>query len=136
MTHAITRHERGTFDDACKRAIAFANHNSGDLDMVACFLDCAGWGKATFGVESVSVADRELHYLNTGDTYDLTVGQENGGPVFSTSWGDWLEETEKTQCEIMGVIRCGNCGDFTPVGDGEWHNVICEHCGRNVSTGE
>jgi hypothetical protein len=135
MIHTITRHERGTFDDACNRAVVFANRHNGDLDMVENFLDRAGWGKATFGVESVSIADRELSYLNTGDAYDLTVGQEGDGPVFSTSWGDWMEGAEAVYCEAMDVIQCGNCGGFTSREE-PWDNTRCMNCGRNVSTGE
>jgi hypothetical protein len=103
--------------------------------MVASFLDRAGWGGATFGIESVEVAERELKYLNTGDTYDLTVGQEGEGPVFDTSWGDWMEAAEAAHCEAEGVVRCGYCGEFTSVGD-PWHETVCGHCSRNVSTGE
>lgn len=125
-----------TFDDACKRAVAYTNRHNGDLDMVENFLRRAGWGQATFGIEAVQLGGRELRYLNAGDTCDLTVGQEDDGPIFATAWGDWAESAEAAHCEAEGVIRCGNCGDFTTLGDGEWHHVTCEHCGRNVSTGE
>jgi hypothetical protein len=135
IEHTITPPERGTFDDACKRAVVFVNRHSGDLDMVENFLSRSGWGHATFGVESVSVADRELRYLNTGDTYDLTIGQEGDGSVFSTSWGDWVESAERVHCEAMSVIRCGYCGEFTPQAE-PWVLTQCEHCERNVSTGE
>jgi hypothetical protein len=135
MTHTITPPERGTFDDACKRAIEHTNRHNGDLDMVQTFLRLENWGDATFGIESVSVADRELQYLNTGGTYDLTIGQEGDGPVFDTSWGDWAEQAEIDHCEAEGVIRCGNCGGFTSR-DEPWDNTRCMNCGRNVSTGE
>jgi hypothetical protein len=125
------RRERGTFDDACKRAVVYANRHSGDLDMAENFLDRAGWGQATFGVEAVQVGDRELRYLNTGDTYDLTVGQEGDGPVFDTSWGDWAEMAEQEHCEAGGVIRCGNCGEFTPSAE-NWTETICKHCGNDI----
>jgi hypothetical protein len=103
--------------------------------MAESFLFRAGWLHATFGIESIDVAGRALRYLNTGDTYDLTIGQEGDGPLFNTSWGDWVEGAERVHCEAMGVIRCGNCGEFTPVAD-PWDSTICEHCERNVSTGE
>ena len=135
MSHTITRKERGTFDDACKRAVVYTNRHNGDLDMVENFLYRAGWLHATFGVESVQVGDRILSYLNTGDTYDLTVGQEGTGPVFDTSWGDWVEQAEAEYCEAEKVIRCGNCGQFTPVFE-VWDETTCLSCNRNVSTGE
>ena len=131
----VTMREKGTFDDACKRAAVYTNRHNGDLDMVEEFLRRAGWQDATFGVESVSVADRELRYLNTGDTYSLTVGQEGDGPVFDTSWGGWHEEVEAEHCKAEAVISCGNCGEFTPVAD-PWDSTKCEHCNHNASTGE
>jgi hypothetical protein len=89
----------------------------------------------TYGIEYVAVEDRELAYINVGDTYAPTIGQEGGGPLFVTSWGDWLEGAEQDYCEENDCTRCGYCGEFTPLGD-DWRNTRCEHCGRNVSTGE
>ena len=135
MNHKITRHERGTFDDACKRAVIYTKHYSGDLDMVENFLKRSGWLHATFGVEAVQVFGRELRYLNVGDTYDLTVGQEGDGPVVCLTRVDWVEQVEREHCEAEGEIRCGNCGEFTPVVN-PWDETICLSCHRNVSTGK
>lgn len=128
--------ECGTFDDACNRAAEFANRHEGGLEMAECFLGRAGWLHATFGTAHVECAGRELAFLNTGDTYSLTLAQEGDGEVFSTSWGDWYENAENKHCEENDAIRCGYCSEFTPVDPEEWSDTICEHCGRNVSNGE
>ena len=133
MEHKITPTERGTFNDTCERAVVYTNRHNGDLDMAQTFLRRSGWGDATFGIESVSVTDRELHYLSAGDTYDLTIGQEGDGPVFTTSWGDWAEGAEMVYCEAMGVVRCSYCGQFTPKVE-PWDSTVCESCGRLVPT--
>ncbi|MFA5186680.1 MAG: hypothetical protein WC551_09410 [Patescibacteria group bacterium] len=136
--------ERGTFDEACNRAAHYANrraqnrNESGYAALMSAehFLNRAGWGHVTFGIEHESVGDRELAYLNTGDTYSLTLAQEGeDGEVFSTSCGDWYEQAEQEYCEQEGAIRCGYCGEFTPCAEA-WEETVCEHCGRNVSTGE
>jgi hypothetical protein len=134
--------ECGTFDNACSRAWQFANRHEprkygclDKLELAEEFLRRAGWGHATFGVEHVAVGDRELAYLNTGDTYSTTVGMENGR-CFLTTWGGWYEEAEQAHCEAEGVIRCGYCGEFTDHPDDvEWSDVECEHCGHNVAGG-
>ena len=91
-------------------------------------------GILCFGVESVSCADRSIDYVNLGDTYDTTIIQE--GDEFSiSSWGGWYEETEQEHCESEGEIRCGYCGEFTPVAE-DWRDTVCQHCGRYVQTGE
>jgi hypothetical protein len=127
----------GNFNSACEKAIAYANRHKTGLRGAEEFLRRAGWGGETFGVENVECTGRELSYLNTGETYDLTIGQEGGGEVFSTSWGGWYEEVENKHCEEEGETRCGYCGEFTPLADGEeWRKTICEHCGRYVNNGE
>lgn len=127
---------RGNFDSACNHAIAYANRHNRGLEGAEEFLRRAGWGAQTFGVEYVDCAGRELAYLNTGETYDLTIGQE-GQEVFSTSWGGWLEEAESAHCEEEGEIRCGYCSAFTPMEEGaDWHDTVCESCGRYVDSGE
>lgn len=126
--------ECGSFDNACERAVKFANRHCGGLEMVESFLARAGWLHATFGVEYVSCAGRELAYLNTGDTYSLTVAREGDGEVFATTWGDWHEEAENKHCDENGTIRCGHCSEFTSCAE-EWSETICENCGNNVSGG-
>lgn len=99
------------------------------------YLKSIGYGAHFFGIESVSCNDRILEYINTGETYDSTIGQE-GNELFITSWGGWLEEVENQHCQDEKVIRCGYCSEFTPLNKKQWHNVICEHCGRYVDSGE
>lgn len=78
----------------------------------------------TFGTEWVqnpspeSDGESGLYYLNTGDTYALTIGiEESHGiihPVpFFTSLGDWIEKKESEYTEASGMIRCGYCGEWT-----------------------
>ena len=128
----LERKQCGDFDRACLHAIAYANRHSGGLDLAQTFLERAGWGGETYGVEYVPCNDRELAYLNTGETYSLTIGQEGDGEVFSCSWGGWLEEAEQEHCEENGETRCGYCGEFTPVDPDDWHETVCEHCGQYV----
>jgi hypothetical protein len=106
-------------------------------------LESAEWalsyfGALTFGIESVDCADRAMRYVNLGDTYDQTVIAE-GGDYSVSSWGDWYENAENEHCEDENVLRCGYCGEFTPHCDpsnpSAWDETICEHCGRNVSSG-
>ena len=114
---------------ARERAASFANaHANGFLVFAESHLLRRGWEH--FGIETVSLpeADREMEYLNTGDTYTPTVCCENG-KCFVSSWGDWLEQAEREYCQAENVIRCANCGEFTPLVDGQdWHDTACEHC--------
>lgn len=118
------------FELACELAADFANQNGGDLQLAEDCIIRLGW-PMPFGTEYVSLAGRELAYLNTGDTYSVTVGAEDG-KVFVTTWGDWHEGVEQEHCEEDGVIRCGYCGEFTPMDEEDWRDVVCEHCGNNV----
>ena len=96
-----------------------------------------------FGVEYVAVAGREIAYVNMGDTYAETICQEGDGPLFVSSWGDWIEQAEQAHCEEEDVIRCGYCGEFTPLCEAAmaqpagnrpaWRDTVCEHCGHNVA---
>jgi len=122
-----------SFEQACNRAVCYANRHGRKLERAESFLQRAGW--ITFGIEYVSCAERELAYVNTGDTYRCTVAKEGRGGVFVTSWGDWYEGAEREHCEENDLISCGYCGEFTPVA-AQWDETVCEHCGRNVSTGE
>ncbi len=125
--------EKGTFEQACERAAQYANRHGGSLQRAEEFIGRAGWLHATFGIEYASVEDRELAYLNTGDTYSLTVGCE-GGKCFATTWGDWFESAEQEHEAEEGVIRCGYCSHFTDHPDGvEWRDVVCESCGNCVA---
>jgi hypothetical protein len=132
----IRRQYGKNFDEVCNRAVEFSNRHVGGIEAAERFINRAGWGHSHFGIEYVSTCDRELAYLNTGDTYNLTVCQEGHGEVFSSSWGDWLEEAENEHCEDEGEIKCCNCGEFTPVDPECWHYTVCEHCGRLVDCGE
>ncbi len=123
------------FDQICARAVLIASRKGYTgplaLDWAGRYLARAGW--TTFGVESVSLADRELAYLNTGDTYSLTVGAEGeSGALVATTWGDWYESAEADHCEHTGTIRCGYCSEFTPMDCADWRAVVCESCGRHV----
>ena len=122
------------FPEACTRAIAWAERKglSGvdALEAIELYLARAGF-HCTFGVEYVSLCDRELAYLNTGDTYDTTIASELG-KLFITSWGDWYEDVEQGHCQENDLIRCGYCGEFTPVAE-NWQETICESCNNNVA---
>lgn len=104
----------------------------------------------THGVESIKNPDDtkdDLQYLNSGDTYDLTIcgvfrnesitcDNESAGEIFAGSWGGWLEEQEQEYLEERGMIRCSYCGEFTDENSDDWRHTVCTHCGKNVSTGE
>jgi len=102
------------------------------------------FGILTHGIERVECAGKACRYVNCGDTYDQTVIRA-GGEYAADSWGNWLETTENEHCENENVVRCGYCGEFTPLCDKalaespgarhSWNLTICEHCGRNVSDG-
>jgi hypothetical protein len=98
------------------------------------------WDKANeimegYGIETVSMQDRELKYVNMGETYALTVCQEIQ-PIpctpFIGSWGEWFEAAEEDHCVEEGVIRCGYCGEFTELNKENWHDVVCQTCGKKV----
>lgn len=95
------------------------------------------WDKANkvlggFGIEYVSCGDRELKYINLGDTYTITICQENDKP-FIDSWGNWYEQTEQDYELENDVIRCGYCGEFTPMDQEDRRDVVCESCGNCVA---
>ncbi len=118
---------------ACQKAVDFANDNGGDINHGFSILSENGW--ETFGIENVSLPEdgREIRYINTGETYTPTVCQE-GDKCFVSSWGNWLEIAERKYCKENDVIRCGHCGEFTPLVDGlEWYEVLCEHCDKYVN---
>lgn len=85
----------------------------------------------TYGIEHIFLADRELSYINLGDTYDTTFCEEDG-KFFMSSWGEWYEEAEREYCEENDAIRCGYCGEFTPMDKDDWREVICKSCGNRV----
>lgn len=93
-----------------------------------------------FGVETIWESDSSSpvigEYVNMGDTYTPTVVYNTDSEEYEvTSWGDFLESWEHEQAEENGEIRCGYCGEMTK-SDEEWSDTTCEHCHRNVSTGE
>ncbi len=65
-----------------------------------------------FGVEGVSVEDRSMSYLNTGDTYSETIVLD-GHNLLLTTWGDWYEQAEQAYCEEEDVFRCHYCGEYS-----------------------
>src|SRR4030042_5024430 len=91
------------------------------------------YGVTTFGIESVSLAGRTLQYVNLGDTYDETVIEELG-KLSVGSWGSWYEAAENDYCEAEGLIRCGHCGEFTPVA-AEWRGNVCWARGGPIGGG-
>jgi len=90
-----------------------------------------------FGIEGLSpqqtrIDDRSMEYLNTGNTYSLTLVCEDD-KLEVTTWGDWYEQAEMDYCEENDVIRCGYCGEFTDCPDGiDWHEIECDSCGHFV----
>ena len=73
-----------------------------------------------------------LAYVNTGDTYDLTICEENeDGALFLCSWGDWMEEKQNAHTLETGEISCAYCSEQCEVIDGaEWRETICGSCGH------
>jgi hypothetical protein len=92
-----------------------------------------------FGIEYVSFRDKELKYINLGDTYIDTVcqvveyGHKPISPQFITSWGNWYESVEQDYCEENNAARCGYCSAFTPNDKENWHEIVCESCGNLVA---
>ena len=88
-----------TFEQAVRQAVNHVNNiakltgedglNEAERYLTACGFD-------THGIEYVNVdGGVGLAYLNTGDTYTLTVAYEGeNGEMIATSWGDWFEENE------------------------------------------
>jgi hypothetical protein len=129
-----------TWDEAVEQAVNYVNRiaqltGHDGLDEAETYLEALWGNAATFGVEHVAVEGTdgpELAYLNTGDTYALTVACEDDGPLFATTWGDWYEQAEQHHCETENVIRCAYCGTFCDYdGTGDWRDVECS-CGHLV----
>lgn len=97
-----------------------------------------------FGVEYVApelnAGGRALVYINTGDTYNETIGFDVRADAFIlTTWGGWLEEAERQINEEGEPARadedvCGTCGrifnreELTYVGPDE---ATCRDCLRD-----
>jgi hypothetical protein len=89
-------------------------------------------GVVSFGIESIHECDHYMSYINLGNTYDATICQE-GDEFWVGLWGIWHEEAEQEYCEEENVIRCGYCGEFTPLEEGtDWRDCVCENCGHLV----
>ncbi len=84
-----------------------------------------------YGIEHIGVWEKELSYLNTGETYDATICQEDRGELFVGSWGDWVEGEEEKFEEETDTIRCGFCGKNTPRNH-KWSDTVCDHCNNLV----
>ena len=94
---------------------------------------CIGGHPGTFGVEYIDLPGGDkLAYLNAGDTYTRTLCSIDSGPVFVSTWGDCYEASEREYELETDTIRCGHCGEFTPVSD-PWDGTVCEYCGSNVA---
>lgn len=121
------------FTQVAERAARYGNKHGNSLERAEDFIRRAGWIRSTFGVEHVAVADRELAYINTGDTYETTIGQEGAEPLIVTTWGDWYEGAEQDYHEDNGTIACAYCGHYTPRDDSiDWRDNVCEGCGHHV----
>ncbi len=119
------------YERCCKRAAKFANRHDGGLDLAEKFLFRCGWEH--FEREYATIGNRELCYLSTGETHNLTIAQEGGSEVLATSWGDWYESAEQEYEQENDVIRCGYCGKFADRIDGvDWSETPCP-CGNLVS---
>jgi DNA-directed RNA polymerase subunit RPC12/RpoP len=95
-------------------------------------LESANSALGGFGIEYVGFRGRELAYVNMGETYSQTVCLEGEDSFFVGSWGDWLENAEAEYCEDTDTIRCGYCGEFTPMDCEDWRDVVCESCGYRL----
>jgi hypothetical protein len=59
---------------------------------------------ASFGVESLEAqGERYAQYLNTGDTYSVTLLYDEG-EWYVTTWGDWMEQAEQKYAEDWGLF--------------------------------
>ncbi len=138
---------RPGFDDTLERMVEWAN--SLNVSKREAFKRIAKLMKADhFGVEHIELDNYSdlassydegptAEYLNTGDTYSttlvLTDDYVNGVKLLVTSWGDWYEEQERWAYEHFNAVRCGYCGHFHVMEDGQsTHNTKCCHCGHNL----
>ena len=136
--------------EALEMICALVNMHDLDLHRASTIAEALGWvhfGRET--IQPVRPGGNALHYLNQGDTYSTTLCQEihpndgtrdgfegtTRGPVFVGCWGGWVEGEEQTHCEEENEVRCCYCGYWTPADD-EYTDTTCQHCERNVSTGE
>jgi hypothetical protein len=87
-----------------------------------------------FGTEAIRLQDQWLDsyhgdifagYVNQGDTYAVTIvwDYRNYNEPFVTSWGDWLEELERSE----GIESCPYCGVYNDINR---EDLRCESCGR------
>ena len=52
-------------------------------------------GIMTYGIECISEGDGSIGYVNRGETYAVTICQdEKTEAFFVSSWGDWVEQQE------------------------------------------
>lgn len=86
-----------------------------------------------YGVESVPLPDGgRFNYVNTGDTYENTIGFLNGRYIIA-NWGDVVERAERRYQAETRTIQCGYCSHFTPKNRRDWRDVVCESCGHAVA---
>ena len=126
----MTTDTKHTWQNAVSHAAKYANLNGSNLAIAENFLSIAGHADHTFGIETINECDRTMSYLNTGETYDLTVCCENG-TCFALSWGDWLELAERRYGTENNVTRCPACGEWTSY-DRVQLSCTCEYCGYSV----
>ncbi len=139
----------GTLEQACERAARFANRGNRSLKDAERFINRCGWGDSFFGVETANFEPNSepadcLEYLNSGDTYSITIAceldtstawktlQPKAGSCFVTTWGDWYEEKERSYQEDNGLICCGHCGYFSAVHPDNWRESVCDNCNHKA----
>jgi hypothetical protein len=86
----------GTLDpDTVLGRVLMLDRNESIMEALNTVLDCHGVEAITPDGCIYPVAT----YLNTGDTYCLTVVLTEDGEFLLTSWGDFLEDWEREQAE-------------------------------------
>lgn len=98
-------------------------------------IDAANALLAACGVEYLSTPTGAYAYLNTGDTYSQTIiwPEEHPRKAYIGAWGDTFEADEDEYCREEGVIRCGYCGEYTPMDREDWRDVVCEYCKHSMA---
>jgi len=97
------------------------------LQLAEEYLIESGFADKMFGIGSVTLpeADRELSFLDAGDSCDLTICCENG-QCFISTWGQWLKNAEYKYSGENNVMRCPDCWGWTANSSNPLSR--CEHC--------
>jgi hypothetical protein len=119
---------------ACKYANRKAKPSDSNFDVLwyaSEFIKRCGLDHFGFEHASVDDADKEMEYLNQGETYAATIICED--EVCSVgSWGDWVTETEQEYCKAEGKIQCGACSEFVDATEDDWRRNECSNCDHYV----